>query len=426
MKKSMKFVKQKIFQRNNKGQKGITLIALVITIIVLLILAGVTMTMLSGNNSAPEKATEAAQKDAIAGAKDEIAMTVQERLLNYYNNTYVKGNVTEGASTRGEVAEAAYDAVENAKKRNSQLLPSSTVDKENYTITLNTKSYTVTGTIDENGGITWSDTVASTGGGTGGGTLTNAEKKEKINDAIGQNVNYSGYSSSYSRGWRVFYASEKEMFLISTGVISFNDNNGIPITDYTNSDDVFDPKNPEKGSIYTYKDVTYGADYNSKWQKKLVEANKTDNEDRSKATAYLCDPKNWEKYISTNAPTGTYAVGGPTMELLALSWEATGNQAKWSDNIDDDVETNGYVWDKPEGLYKESPLKPSILEGLYNIGVIYWLASPSNKYTGGVGVVNGNGSVGGNHYSYIRGVRPIVSIPISNVQIEEDGTVKIE
>ena len=42
-----------------KSSKGITLIALVITIIVLLILAGVSITMLTGNNSILQKATDA-------------------------------------------------------------------------------------------------------------------------------------------------------------------------------------------------------------------------------------------------------------------------------------------------------------------------------------------------------------------------------
>ncbi len=143
------------FKGKGRKNKGITLIALVVTIIVLLILAGVTIEMLSGDNSAPQKATEAAQKDAIAGAKDEIAMTVQERLLNYYNNTYVKGNGIAGASTQSEVVKAADDAVGKAKERNKQLLDSSVV-KEN-TIILKTKSYIVVGTIDKKGGITWSD-----------------------------------------------------------------------------------------------------------------------------------------------------------------------------------------------------------------------------------------------------------------------------
>ena len=149
------------FKVKGRKNKGITLIALVITIIVLLILAGVTIAMLSGDNSAPQKATEAAQKDAIAGAKDEIAMEVQEALLNYYNDEYVKGNVTEGASTQSEVVKAADDAVGKAKERNKQLLDSSVVNGN--TIVLRTKSYIVIGIIDKNGVITWSE--ATTVGG---------------------------------------------------------------------------------------------------------------------------------------------------------------------------------------------------------------------------------------------------------------------
>ncbi len=185
MKKSMEFAKQKVFQRNNKGQKGITLIALVITIIVLLILAGVVIAMLSGDNSAPQKATEAAQKDAIAGAKDEIAMEVQEALLNYYNNTYVEGDGTSENSIQKVVADATGRAVDNAKSRNKQLLESSGV--ADNTITLKTKSYTVTGTIDENGGITWSDYVESPGSnGSETGVVPN----------VGDTVNYAP-SGSY-------------------------------------------------------------------------------------------------------------------------------------------------------------------------------------------------------------------------------------
>ena len=44
------------FLNNKKGQKGITLIALVITVIVLLILAGVTIAALSGDNGILTKA----------------------------------------------------------------------------------------------------------------------------------------------------------------------------------------------------------------------------------------------------------------------------------------------------------------------------------------------------------------------------------
>ena len=49
-------------QKRSGNTRGITLIALVITIIVLLILAGVTINALSGDNGILKRATEAKQK----------------------------------------------------------------------------------------------------------------------------------------------------------------------------------------------------------------------------------------------------------------------------------------------------------------------------------------------------------------------------
>lgn len=62
-----------------KNQKGITLIALVITIIVLLILAGVTIAMLTGENGILNKATGAVSDTEKATAEEAIKMEV-------YNN----------------------------------------------------------------------------------------------------------------------------------------------------------------------------------------------------------------------------------------------------------------------------------------------------------------------------------------------------
>ncbi len=50
-------------EKCKSSNKGITLIALIITIIVLLILAGVTISQITGNESAMEKATEAREKN---------------------------------------------------------------------------------------------------------------------------------------------------------------------------------------------------------------------------------------------------------------------------------------------------------------------------------------------------------------------------
>lgn len=59
-----------------KNQKGITLIALVITIIVLLILAGVSIAMLTGENGLLTRAREADTKNTEAEIADRINMAI--------------------------------------------------------------------------------------------------------------------------------------------------------------------------------------------------------------------------------------------------------------------------------------------------------------------------------------------------------------
>ena len=60
-----------------KNQKGITLIALVITIIVLLILAGVSIAMLTGNNGILTQAGKAKEDSEKAAVSDRVNMAIQ-------------------------------------------------------------------------------------------------------------------------------------------------------------------------------------------------------------------------------------------------------------------------------------------------------------------------------------------------------------
>ena len=63
-------------EKTRFNQKGITLIALVITIIVLLILAGVSIAMLTGENGILNKATTAKQKTEEATAEERVKLEV--------------------------------------------------------------------------------------------------------------------------------------------------------------------------------------------------------------------------------------------------------------------------------------------------------------------------------------------------------------
>lgn len=66
-------------------QKGITLIALVITIIVLLILAGISIAMLTGENGILSKAKKAEEQTRIAQYKEQIEIIKAETRLEYNN-----------------------------------------------------------------------------------------------------------------------------------------------------------------------------------------------------------------------------------------------------------------------------------------------------------------------------------------------------
>ena len=59
---------------NFKERKGITLIALVITIIVLLILAGVSIITLTGNNGILTKAENAKEQTIIGEEKEQVKL----------------------------------------------------------------------------------------------------------------------------------------------------------------------------------------------------------------------------------------------------------------------------------------------------------------------------------------------------------------
>ena len=61
-----------------KDVKGITLIALVITIIVLLILAAVSIAMLTGENGLLQKATKAKEENKLAQAKEQINLMIKK------------------------------------------------------------------------------------------------------------------------------------------------------------------------------------------------------------------------------------------------------------------------------------------------------------------------------------------------------------
>ena len=92
--------KEREFMKKNTKRKneGITLIALVITIIVLLILAGVTIATLMGDNGILTKATEAKNDQADGTVKEAVALLWNEYQLE------IKSSSNEGVKESTQIA----------------------------------------------------------------------------------------------------------------------------------------------------------------------------------------------------------------------------------------------------------------------------------------------------------------------------------
>ena len=78
-----------------KENKGVTLVALVITIIVLLILAGVTLSMVMGDSGIFSKANKASTETTISSAKDAVRLATLEAVTDQYDDNGATSTTTE-------------------------------------------------------------------------------------------------------------------------------------------------------------------------------------------------------------------------------------------------------------------------------------------------------------------------------------------
>ena len=122
-----------------REQKGITLVALVITIIVLLILAGVTIAALSGPNGILSNATQATEDTAISEAKEAVTMAINTLLTNGIADNTIK---VIDDDTVLDTDDIVAQIKSNYNKSDSD------VSASGDTITYKTGGYTVTVTLD--------------------------------------------------------------------------------------------------------------------------------------------------------------------------------------------------------------------------------------------------------------------------------------
>ena len=139
-----------------KNNKGITLIALVVTIIVLLILAAVSIAMLTGQNGILTRASEASWETKLRSASETISYNITDEITAYYNKTYNSGE--EGPDSMEQAIynglTASYNDIDVTNDISTQVPNKDSITSTAKTITLTCKSHTLKGSLTT-GGIVW-------------------------------------------------------------------------------------------------------------------------------------------------------------------------------------------------------------------------------------------------------------------------------
>jgi len=369
-----------------KEAKGITLIALVITIIVLLILAGVTIATLTGDNGILNQAGKAKDKTTEAESIERVQVEVAGSygLDGTIDKDQLNKNLGNIAGLK--IGESNFGG-ENIVKE----LP--------VTVTLN--GYDIG--IDANGGVEKIPEII-------------AKIRANPQAYYGKKVtNYNANGKTY----RIFYVDKDNDFKDGYNTIYLKaDYSGIVScsTSYDASKTLIKKMNP----LWATKGNT-------------VEAETTTiSNENEQAAAWLCDPSKWTAYCDTDK--ANYAIGGPSVEMYVKSY----NQTHGDDALGCQYQTNnvpGYGY-KVNGTIQNSgwytnddTLDYSMTyKSMYcgqngNKTGDWWLASPSADVSGSGYVCRVGGywaRLGNGSYGSGDGVSPLVSLKSSFIpEVEE-------
>ena len=95
--------------KSTKKKEGITLIALVITIIVILILAAISISMLTGDNSILKRAVDAKERTGIAEIEEQKRLTMLEAASNVNGENYNGVKIPAGYAATKKEGESTVD-----------------------------------------------------------------------------------------------------------------------------------------------------------------------------------------------------------------------------------------------------------------------------------------------------------------------------
>ena len=125
----------KSIRRTN--EKGITLIALVLTIIVLLIISGISISMLTGQNGILNRTVEAKEKTTLASEKEAIVLDFINNNMSQNNDYSIGEKLYDRNIANGNKWKIIYDTNNEKIYGTNWMFISKETDIDNYGKTLN-------------------------------------------------------------------------------------------------------------------------------------------------------------------------------------------------------------------------------------------------------------------------------------------------
>ena len=368
-------------KKTEKNIRGITLIALVITVIVLLILAGVTIAALSGDNGILKRATEAKEKTEKEGTIEQIKLAIMAA------TTEGLGEIDK-TTLRSELAKEGFTVEEDED------LPWKVISGNNKFII--NEDFTVEEITGD------SDTEMVT-------AAQIAANKEKY---------YGQVALNYTKGdltYRIFYVDTGNKFGDGANTIYLK-------ADYKNSITLTECASYIPGG----EDLEICKRMNLSWatQRGSIAPESWNNNER--AAAWLCSPSQWTDYVDDTKVQ--YAIGGPSIEMYVASYNDVKHEVgtkKGSLSMEYSTQlAPGYIY-KIDSELQNNGVKTNDntidnlgYNGMYTKGDYYWLASPSFNYSNNVCTVDGrNACLNYDFDNGNGGTGPLVCLK-SDIQVE--------
>lgn len=395
--------------KNFKKYNGITLVSLVVTIVVLLILAGVTINTLYGDNGIITRAKEAVTKNNKMEIREIVEMTLSNIKMNYMSkqtdDKYINYFTYDLLNT--ELKKSGLKIISDKASIDSNLddsfLTEKVLDIDDYKVIYisdNKQIYSMELRSDNNSNIILEsiDIV--------GERLSDIITKDNYGDLV-------NYSVNNVNDWKIFYNDGDNIFLISsyyvlidsinqdaTGISKYNDYVGFW---------------QDESKFRTVGNSDISNTVINKMQFQWGKEFKDNTTYKAKLASTLLNEDNWNNFCDKKY--ALFACGSPTIELWINAW----NQLYPSNMLYTKYysENGGYYIGKTDDPKSSSNVEMQSSEG-YNNKLFYpnttgendvyayWLATPSSY---GNKLIMYDGAIYADIYrGTVSGFRPVICL----------------